>query len=88
MTSGGGSFPLPILPEFFQVLSPFLPAAHVINAMRAAMMGVYQGDFWIELGELLLFVVPFLLLGLALRKPLMRLLKWYVDRVEESKLVC
>ena len=88
VTSGGGSFPLPILPEFFQVLSPFLPAAHVINAMRAAMMGVYQGDFWIELGELLLFVVPFLLLGLALRKPLMRLLKWYVDRVEESKLVC
>ncbi len=88
VTSGGGSFPLPILPEFFQALSPFLPATHVINAMRAAMMGVYQGDFWIELGELLLFVVPFLLLGLALRKPLMRLLKWYVDRVEESKLVC
>lgn len=87
VTSGGGSFPLPMLPDFFQVLSPFLPATHVINAMRAAMMGVYQGDFWIELGLLLLFVIPFLLLGLALRRPLMGFLKWYVDKVEESRLI-
>lgn len=87
VTSGGGSFPLPMLPDFFQALSPFLPATHMINAMRAAMMGVYQGDFWIELGLLLLFVIPFLLLGLALRRPLMRFLKWYVDKVEESRIV-
>ena len=87
ITSGGGSFPLPILPDFFQWLSPFLPATHAINAMRAAMMGVYQGDFWIEMGLLLLFLVPFALLGLALRKPLMNFLHWYIDKVEESKLV-
>ena len=87
ITSGGGSFPLPILPDFFQWLSPFLPATHVINAMRAAMMGVYQADFWIEIGYLLLFLIPFALLGLALRKPLMKFLHWYIDKVEESKLV-
>ncbi len=87
ITSGGGSFPLPILPDFFQWLSPFLPATHVISAMRAAMMGVYEADFWIEIGYLLLFLVPFALLGLALRKPLMKFLHWYIDRVEESKLV-
>lgn len=88
VTSGGGSFPLQMLPDFFQVLSPFLPATHVINAMRAAMMGVYMNDFWIEIGLLLLFVVPFLLLGLVFRKPLMRFLNWYIEKVEESKLVC
>lgn len=88
VTAGGGSFPLQILPDFFQVLSPFLPATHMINAMRAAMMGVYEFDFWIEMGELLLFVVPFLLLGLVFRKPLMRFLNWYIEKVEESKLVC
>ena len=87
VTSGGGSFPLPILPDFFQTLSPFLPATHVINAMRAAMMGLYENDFWIEIGMTLAFIVPCLLLGLALRKPLMRFLKWYVDKVEESKVV-
>ena len=88
VTSGGGSYPLQTLPDFFQWLSPFLPATHVISAMRAAMMGVYCNDFWIEIGQLLLFVVPFLLLGLVLRKPLMRFLNWYVGKVEESKLVC
>ena len=88
VTSGGGSYPLQTLPDFFQWLSPFLPATHVINAMRAAMMGVYCNDFWIEIGQLLLFVVPFLLLGLVFRKPLMRFLNWYIEKVEESKLVC
>ncbi len=88
VTSGGGSYPLQMLPDFFQTLSPFLPATHVINAMRAAMMGVYNGDFWVEIGCLLLFVVPFLLLGLLLRKPLMRFLNWYVKKAEDSKLVC
>lgn len=88
VTSGGGSYPLQTLPDFFQWLSPFLPATHVISAMRAAMMGVYCNDFWIEIGQLLLFVVPFLLLGLVFRKPLMKFLNWYVEKAEESKLVC
>lgn len=87
VTSGGGSYPLQILPDFFQMLSPFIPATHVVSAMRAAMMGIYENDFWIEMGELLLFVIPFLLLGLLLRKPLMKFLNWYVDKAEESKLV-
>lgn len=59
----------------------------MINAMRAAMMGVYQNDFWIEMGQLMLFVIPFALLGLLLRKPLIRFLNWYVGKVEDSKLV-
>lgn len=88
VTSGGGSYPLQTLPDFFQVISPFLPATHVISAMRAAMMGVYNGDFWVEIGCLLLFAVPCLLLGLLLRKPLMRFLNWYVQKAEDSKLIC
>lgn len=87
VTAAGGSFPLQLLPSLFQVISPYVPATHVINMMRASMMGVYQNDFWIEMGELALFVIPMLVLGLALRKPLIRFLNWYVERVEDSKLV-
>lgn len=87
VTSAGGSFPLQLLPSIFQVLSPYVPATHVINAMRAAMMGMYQNDFWIEMGELALFIVPMAILGLALRKPLIAFLNWYIARVEDSKLV-
>lgn len=87
VSAGGGSYPLPMLPDFVQALSPFLPLTHAINALRAAMMGLYQMDFWVEIGLLLVFVVPFMLLGLLLRKPLMNLLNWYVRKTEESKLI-
>ena len=84
VTGCGGSFPLQVLPDFVQTISPYLPATHVVNGMRAAMFGVYQNDFWISMGCLLLFVVPFLLLGLVLRKPLERFMRFYVEKVEES----
>lgn len=87
VSAGGGSYPLPMLPDFVQALSPFLPLTHAINALRAAMMGLYQMDFWVEIGLLLVFVVPFMLLGLLLRKPLMNLLNWYVRKTEESNLI-
>lgn len=87
VSAGGGSYPLPMLPDFVQVISPFLPLTHAINALRSAMMGMYQMDFWVELGTLVLFVVPFLLLGLVLRKPLIKLLNWYIHKTEESKLI-
>lgn len=87
VSAGGGSYPLPMLPDFVQALSPFLPLTHAINALRAAMMGFYQMDFWVEIGLLLVFVVPSMLLGLLLRKPLMNLLNWYVRKTEESKLI-
>ena len=87
VTSAGGSFPLQLLPPIFQVLSPYVPATHCINAMRAAMMGMYQNDFWIEMGELALFILPMAILGLALRRPLIAFLNWYIARVEDSKLV-
>ena len=87
VTAGGGAYPLQVLPEFFQIASPFMPATHTINAMRAAMMGIYNGDFFTEMGMLLLFVLPPLLLGLVLRKPLEGFMSWFVEKVEESKMI-
>ena len=87
VTGCGGSFPLQLLPPFIQAISPWLPATHVVYAMRAAMFGTYGGDFWIEIGLLLLFLIPAALVGLVLRKPLSRFMTWYVEQVESSKLV-
>ena len=87
VTAGGGAYPLQVLPEFFQLASPFMPATHTINAMRAAMIGIYNGDFFTEMGMLLLFVLPSLLLGLVLRKPLEGFMSWFVEKVEESKMI-
>ncbi len=87
ITGCGGSYPLQILPDFVQNVSPFLPATHTVDAMRAAMFGIYNGDFWIQLGELALFLIPAALIGFALRKPFERFMKWYVRTVESTKII-
>ena len=76
-----------ILPGFVQAVSPFLPATHAVNAIRSAMLGVYAGDFWVELGVLMVFVLLMLLVGLVLNKPFAKLMEWYVKQVEASKLM-
>lgn len=87
VTGCGGSFPLQLLPWFVQEISPYLPLTHVVNAMRAAMMGTYGDDFWIQIGQLCLFLIPAALIGLVLRKPLAKFMEWYVEKVESTQLI-
>lgn len=87
VTGCGGSYPLQILPWFVQGISPWLPATHVVDAMRAATLGLYQNDFWVAMGELALFLIPAALLGYALRKPFERFMHWYVHKVESTDLI-
>lgn len=87
VSGSAGSYPLQVLPEFMQRLSPFLPITHAINAMRAAIAGIYRNDYWVELGKLLLFVPPLLLLGLLLRKPLVGLNRRFGEQLERTKLI-
>lgn len=66
VSGAGGSYPLPLLPQWFQNVSPWLPATYSIDAMRSAIAGIYQADLFRELGILLLFAIPALLIGLLL----------------------
>ena len=87
VSGGGGSFPMQLLPDFFQTVSPYLPITHAVNAMRAAMFGVYANDFWIEIGTLALFAVPLAIMGFLLHGPLSHVVPKFVARVEKSKLM-
>ncbi|OZG62869.1 phage infection protein [Bifidobacterium lemurum] len=87
VSGSAGSYPIQVLPDFMQAISPFLPITHAIRAMRAAIAGIYQNDFWIEIGILLAFSLPFLLLGLVLRKPLTGLNRWISEQLERTKLI-
>ncbi|WP_165216848.1 YhgE/Pip domain-containing protein [Schaalia sp. ZJ1691] len=87
ITGSGGSYPLVMLPKPIQAISPFLPMTHSIDAIRAAIAGIYHADFWWSIGGLLAFIPPLLLLGLVLRRPLMRFNRWYVDKVEETRII-
>lgn len=87
VSGGGGSYPLQLLPQFVQDVSPYLPITHAVNAMRAAQFGVYQDDFWVQLGTLALFTLPFIVLGLVLRNPLIKLVGKFVEKVESTKVM-
>ena len=67
VSGSGGAYPLPLLPEWFQNVSPWLPATYGIDAFRSAIAGIYEADILHELGMLLLFAIPALILGLFLR---------------------
>lgn len=67
VSGSGGAYPLPLLPEWFQNVSPWLPATYSIDAFRSAIAGIYEADIFRELGMLLLFTIPALILGLFLR---------------------
>ncbi|BDR55375.1 phage infection protein [Bombiscardovia apis] len=87
ISGSGGAYPLQVLPGFVSAVNPYLPATHSIQAMRAAIAGIYMNDFWMEMGKLLLFVPPMLILGLFLRKPLVKFNQWTVAKVETTKLM-
>ena len=87
VSGAGGAYPLEMLPQWFQSVSPFLPATHAIAAMRSAIAGVYGADFWISLGLLAAFIVPVLLLGLVLRRPLISFNRGLVEALESTKLM-
>lgn len=87
ISGSGGAYPLQLLPEWFQNISPFLPATHAVDAMRAAIAGTYGADFWVSLGWLALFLIPALLLGLVLRRPLISFNRDLSAALESTKLM-
>lgn len=87
ISGSNGAYPLAVLPKIISDISPFLPATHSIVALRAAIAGIYNNDYWHALGSLLLFLIPLLLIGLLLRIPLVKFNKWYVAKVESTKVI-
>ena len=87
ISAGGGAYPLSVLPQWFQHISPFLPVTHATDAVRAAIAGIYEGDYWTNLGQLALFVPAALLIGLVLRLPMRKLNAKLAAALESTKLM-
>ncbi|WP_017791757.1 ABC-2 transporter permease [Leucobacter salsicius] len=87
ISAGGGAYPLAVLPQWFQNMSPWLPVTHATDAVRSAIAGIYNGDYWISIGLLALFLVPTLLVGLVLRIPVLKLNTSLANALESTKLM-
>lgn len=87
VAGSGGSFPIQMLPAPFQALYPFLPFVPAITCMRGAVAGVYGMDYLMAMGQLMAFLVPCLLLGLLLRKPVVKLNHWIEHQLESTRIM-
>lgn len=68
IAGSGGTYPVELLPKFFQVINPFLPFTYAIEMMREAVGGIIWQKVWIDLAFLLGFWLIFILFGFFLKK--------------------
>lgn len=66
----GGELPIQLSAPIFQEIYPWLPFTHSMNLFQGAIAGVYANQYLISMICLLAFVIPALVLGLLLRKPI------------------
>ncbi len=87
IAGSSGSYPIEILPEIFSKIYRFFPFPYAINAMREALCGMYKYDYLIYLGELLLFAVVALVIGLIVRKPFIGINNFVSEKLEETEVL-
>lgn len=86
IAGAGGTYPIALLPEFFQTIHPFLPFSYVIDIMREAVGGIVWEKVYRDLLVLMIFGIIALLVGTFLKEPLSRKTKALMKKSKESGL--
>lgn len=87
ISAAGGAYPLELLPQWFQNISPLLPATYAINLMRSAIAGIYAGDFAYNLLIILVFLIPNLALGVVSRHTIAGRIHDTARKIEKTKVM-
>ncbi|MCR5668365.1 MAG: YhgE/Pip domain-containing protein [Lachnospiraceae bacterium] len=87
IAGSSGTYPIELLPEFFQRVYKFFPFPYAINAMRECIAGMYEYNFVIYLVELCVFLVVGLCIGILLRIPFAELNHFMEKRMEDTEMM-
>ena len=87
IAGSGGTYPIEILPSFYQAVYIFFPFPYAINAMRECIGGLYHANLLIYLMELCIFIVVALVIGLIIRKPFIRIMHFIEKRMEDTDMM-
>lgn len=87
VAGAGGTFPIEVLPEVYQMIYKFLPFTYCMNALRECVGGLYKNDYWMDLRALGVYILISLFIGLVVAVPLRRLNKVIERSKEKSKVM-
>lgn len=87
IAGSGGSYPIELLPSFFQQVYLFFPFPYAINAMREAIAGLYQNQYLIYLLQLMLFFIVGVLIGIFARRPLDGINKYMNEQLDKTEMM-
>ncbi len=87
IAGSSGTYPIELLPEFFQKVYIFFPFPYAINAMREAICGFYEMDYAIYLLEISAFILVGLLIGILLKIPFTEINHYMEERMEETEMM-
>lgn len=88
VAGAGGTFPVELLPEFFQATNPYMPFTFCINAMRECIGGIYGNNYTTYLLSVSAIYIPIsLLIGIVLRRPIIWLMNFFEHQVEKTGLL-
>jgi putative membrane protein len=86
ISSSGGTFPVEVIPSFFQKVSRFLPFTYAIGTLREAQGGIFYSNLYNDLFYLVIFSIAFILLGLLFKEPLEGLNRRFNEQFKASGL--
>ncbi|WP_155591587.1 YhgE/Pip domain-containing protein [Lysinibacillus cavernae] len=80
IAGSGGTYPVELLPRFFQMINPFLPFTYAIEMMREAVGGIIWATVWTDLIFLAGFWLLFILFGFFLKKLLSEKIEHFMNK--------
>ncbi|WP_062107283.1 YhgE/Pip domain-containing protein [Bacillus niameyensis] len=87
ISGSGGTYPVVLLPKFFQIISPFLPFTYGVDLMREAVGGIVLERTLRDVAILCLFGIIALIFGAFLKEPINKMTKKFLEKSKESGLV-
>lgn len=86
IAGSGGTYPVVLLPKFFQIISPFLPFTYAIDIMREALGGIVWSNVIYDLIMLTIFGVVAIIFGAFLKKPINKQTNKLMEKSKKSGL--
>ncbi|MFJ7949899.1 YhgE/Pip family protein [Lysinibacillus sp. NPDC096418] len=86
IAGSGGTYPVELLPKFFQFINPFLPFTYAIEMMREAVGGIIWNKVFVDVGVLLFVWLFFILFGYFFKKLLSEKMEILMRKSRESNI--